>query len=64
MAELHVEKKKRSIWPWLLLLLIIAVAVWAVVTFAGDRIGLHTQADAPASAPVAQAATAPPARAS
>ena len=28
MAELRVERKGRSIWPWLLVLVLLAVAVW------------------------------------
>jgi hypothetical protein len=27
-AELRVERKGRSIWPWLLVLVLLAVAVW------------------------------------
>ena len=44
MAEIHVERKKRrGIWPWIVVLLVIAIAAWAVYTY-GDRFGLHLHA--------------------
>lgn len=64
MAEIHVERKKRhSLWPWIVLIVIIAIAAWAVYTY-GDRFGLHlhSAADAtPASLVLASPAAAAPA---
>lgn len=38
MAELRVERKRPSIWRWIVLLLIIALLVWAIVElFGGGR---------------------------
>lgn len=51
MAEIHVERKKRhSIWPWIVVLVLIAIAAWAVYTY-GDRFGVHLHAatDLPAA---------------
>lgn len=30
MAEIKIEKKKRPVWPWLLLILLLALLVWAI----------------------------------
>lgn len=35
MAELRVERKRPSIWRWVVLLLIVAFLVWAVVELFG-----------------------------
>ena len=35
MAELRVERKRPSIWRWIVLLLIIALLVWAIVELLG-----------------------------
>ena len=35
MAELRVERKRPSIWRWIVLLLIIALLVWAIVELFG-----------------------------
>lgn len=37
MAEIKIEEKKRPIWPWLLVLLIIIVVVWLVVTRGNEQ---------------------------
>ena len=36
MAEIKIERKKKPIWPWLLLLLIVALLVWAIVELLND----------------------------
>jgi hypothetical protein len=33
MAEIKIERKKKPVWPWLLLLLIIALIAWALYEF-------------------------------
>lgn len=30
MAEINIERKKKPVWPWLLLLLIVALLIWAI----------------------------------
>ncbi|MEL6924062.1 MAG: hypothetical protein AAFO94_08445, partial [Bacteroidota bacterium] len=35
MAEIRIEKKERSLWPWLLGLLLLLLGIWAVIE-AGD----------------------------
>ena len=30
MAEINIERKKKSVWPWLLLILILVLLGWAI----------------------------------
>ncbi len=30
MAEINIERKKKPVWPWLLLILILALLGWAI----------------------------------
>ncbi|MDO6391297.1 hypothetical protein Q4E40_14245 [Pontibacter sp. BT731] len=30
MAEIHIEKKKKPVWPWILLVVILLLLGWAV----------------------------------
>ncbi|MBC5994463.1 hypothetical protein [Pontibacter cellulosilyticus] len=30
MAEINIERKKRPVWPWLLLIVILALLGWAI----------------------------------
>ncbi|MBD1396464.1 hypothetical protein H9Q13_04750 [Pontibacter sp. JH31] len=34
MAEINIERKKKPVWPWLLLLVIVALLGWVVYEFA------------------------------
>ena len=34
MAEINIERKKKPVWPWLLLLVIVALLGWAIYEFA------------------------------
>lgn len=36
MAEINVERKDRSIWPWILGLLLLLLAIWGLVELLGD----------------------------
>lgn len=42
MAELRVERKGRRIWPWLVLLVVLAAAVWAALEIFGPDDGSGT----------------------
>lgn len=33
MAEIHIEKKKKPVWPWVLLVLILLVLGWLIYVF-------------------------------
>ena len=37
MAEINIERKKRSVWPWILLLAILALLAWAIYELTNDR---------------------------
>ena len=37
MAEINIERKKKPVWPWILLLLIVALLVWAIYELTNDR---------------------------
>lgn len=34
MAEINIERKKKPVWPWILLLVIVALLGWAIYEFA------------------------------
>lgn len=34
MAEINIERKKKPVWPWLLLLVIVALLGWVIYEFA------------------------------
>lgn len=36
MAEINIERKKRPVWPWLLLILILALLGWAIYELATE----------------------------
>lgn len=36
MVEINIEKKKRPVWPWILLIVIVALIVWAFYDFVID----------------------------
>jgi bacteriorhodopsin len=63
MAEINIEKKKKSMWPWLILLLvIIALIVWALYEMTNEpdeveyREAPATGMMIPADAPLAPSA--------
>lgn len=57
MAEIKVERKRPSVWRWVVLLLIVALLVWVMVElFGGDQ----TPATESAPDPVASAAVHAP----
>ena len=37
MVEINIEKKKKPVWPWILLLVIVALLIWAIYEFTSDR---------------------------
>lgn len=60
MADIDVERKGRSIWPWILGVLLLALLIWAFLELFGDDEAEVAEQDA-IVAPVAQPATpAPP----
>ncbi|MEJ8800739.1 hypothetical protein [Pontibacter sp. H249] len=36
MAEINIERKKKPIWPWILLLVIVALLIWAIYELLTD----------------------------
>ena len=37
MEEINIERKKRPVWPWILLLIILALLAWAIYEMTNDR---------------------------
>jgi hypothetical protein len=66
MADINIERKRRSLWPWLLSLLIIAAIAAAVWWYmegrqaSGGPGALGTDTSAAAAMPAYDPATAPP----
>jgi len=59
-AELRVERKRPNIWRWIVLLVLIAIVVWALVELFGA--GVPGQLDeTPAGASIAPEISPPPA---
>ena len=56
MADINVERKGASIWPWILGLLVAALLIWALVGLFGDDEEVET---ADPAAEVGAAAPAP-----
>jgi len=48
MAEINIERKKKPVWPWILLLVIVALLVWAIYELTNDR-GDTTLTEEPAT---------------
>lgn len=44
MVEINIEKKKKPVWPWILLLIIVALLIWAIYEFTSDRNDTETAA--------------------
>ncbi|GAB3203384.1 hypothetical protein ABID22_000862 [Pontibacter aydingkolensis] len=40
MAEINIERKKKPVWPWLLLLVIIALLAWGIYEVATENTSL------------------------
>jgi hypothetical protein len=36
MAEINIERKTKPVWPWLLLVLVIALLAWALYQFTNE----------------------------
>jgi hypothetical protein len=67
-ADINVERKGPSVWPWVIGLVVLALVIWALVEMFGDRTGpavtgpaadtlmidspMVTPAPAPGTAPV------------
>lgn len=43
MAEINIERKKRPVWPWILLLIILALLAWAIYEMTNDRDEYETE---------------------
>lgn len=37
MAEIEIERKKKPVWPWILLLVLLALVGWAIYEYMQDR---------------------------
>lgn len=37
MAEINIERKKKPVWPWILLLVLVALIGWVVYEYMSDR---------------------------
>jgi hypothetical protein len=44
MAEINIERKRRPVWPWLLVLLLIGGIIWALAEL-GGRKGFGSEGD-------------------
>ena len=42
MVEINIERKKKPVWPWILLLLIVGLLIWAIYEFTNDRNDIET----------------------
>lgn len=42
MAEINIEKKKKPVWPWILLIILLALIGWAIYEFATQDGDLET----------------------
>lgn len=53
MADINVERKQRSIWPWIVGLLVLALLIWLLASMfnGGDDAGVgdETTVEAPAA---------------
>ena len=36
MAEINIERKKKPIWPWLLLILLVGLLIWGLYEFTNE----------------------------
>lgn len=36
MAEINIEKKKKPVWPWILLLVLLALIGWVIYDYMSD----------------------------
>ncbi|MEJ8755585.1 hypothetical protein WG947_01140 [Pontibacter sp. H259] len=43
MAEINIERRKKPVWPWILLLLIVALLIWAIYEMTNDRDDIDTE---------------------
>jgi len=57
MADIDVVKKRTSVWPWVIGLLLLVLIVWAVISMTGTPPG-RTGALLPPSPPTLEVATA------
>jgi len=57
MADIDVVKKRTSVWPWVIGLLLLVLIVWVVISMAGTS-PARTGALVPQSTPTAVAASA------
>jgi hypothetical protein len=48
MAEIKIERKKKSVWPWLLLLVLVALLAWALYELTSNKNEVE-EVDAPAT---------------
>jgi flagellar basal body-associated protein FliL len=58
MAEINIEKKKKSVWPWLLLLVLVALIAWAIYELTSDKNEVE-EVEAPATGVVLPAQPQP-----
>ena len=56
MEEISIEKKKKPVWPWILLLVVVGLIIWAVIDMTNDN---EVEVDEPATGMVIPATALP-----
>jgi hypothetical protein len=51
MAEINVERKGPSIWPWIIGLIVLALLIWALMELFGNRDSEVVEGEPVATAP-------------
>lgn len=36
MEEINIERKKKPVWPWILVLVIVGLLIWAIIDMTND----------------------------
>jgi uncharacterized protein YpmB len=59
MAEIEIERKKRPVWPWILLVILLAIIGWVVYEYMKDTNQIGALAPAAIHKMMAQASAQP-----
>lgn len=43
MAEINIERKKKPVWPWILLIVLVALIGWVVYEYMSERTTAATE---------------------